>query len=63
VLAGVLIWLDVRAVAWPLIVWFGLVIVMATLLLALKGLELRRFATIAMAGCTIYELYQWRRAE
>jgi len=61
VLAGVLVWLDIRAVAWPLIVWFGIVIVLGTILLALKGAELRRFTSIGAAIYSIYELYQWRR--
>jgi di/tricarboxylate transporter len=63
VLAGALIWLDVREVAWPLIVWFGIVIVLATILLIVKGIELRRFSSIILAGYTIYDLYQWRPPE
>lgn len=62
-IAGVLIWLDFREVAWPLMIWFGLVIVSAVLLLAFKGVTLRPFTAIAMAGFTIYELNQWRQAE
>jgi len=61
--AGVLIWLDVREVAWPLIIWFGIVIVSAVLLLVVKGIALRPFTAIAMAAYTIYELYQWRNSE
>lgn len=63
VVAGALIWLDVRAIAWPLIIWFGLVIVGALLLVAFKGLAFRPFWAIAMASLTIYDLYQWHKSD
>jgi hypothetical protein len=63
VFAGTLIWLDVREVAWPLIVWFSLVIVMSIVLLLLKGVEWRRFSSMILAAYTIYDLYHWRRSE
>lgn len=63
VFAGVLIWLDVREVAWPLIIWFSIVIVLALVLLVFKGLEWRRFWSILLAGYTIYDLYHWRQSE
>ncbi len=61
--AGFLIWFDMRAVAWPLMIWFSFVILCALLLLIFKGLTMRPFAGIAMAGYTIYELNQWRQSE
>lgn len=61
--AGALIWLDVRQVAWPLMIWFGIVIVCAVLLLVFKGVALRPFTAIAMAGYTIYELNLWRTSD
>jgi hypothetical protein len=61
--AGVLIWLDIRDVAWPLIAWFGLVIVSGALLLVLKGLAFRPVWAMAMAALTIYDLYAWRSSE
>ena len=61
--AGILVWLDIRQVAWPLMIWFGIVIVCGVLLLVFKGLQLRPFAAIAMAGYTIYELNLWRQSE
>jgi len=61
--AGVLIWLDIREVAWPLMIWFGVVIVSAMLLLVFKGVALRPFTAIVMAGFTIHELNQWRHSE
>lgn len=61
--AGVLVWLDFREVAWPLMIWFGVVIASAVLLLILKGVTLRPITAIAMAGFTIYELKQWHQSE
>ena len=61
--AGVLIWLDVREVALPLILWFNLVIIGAVLLLLFKGIALRPFTAILMACYTIYDLNQWRNSE
>jgi hypothetical protein len=61
--AGTLIWLDVREVAWPLMIWFAIVIVCAILLLVFKGFALRPLTAIVMAGYTIYELNQWRNSD
>src|SRR5262245_44355171 len=48
-IAGVLMWLDIRDVAWPLIAWFSLVILSGALLLVLKGLAVRPVWAMAMA--------------
>lgn len=61
--AGVLIWLDVRAIAWPLMVWFGIVIVSGVIVLAFRGLSFRPIWGILMAALTIYDLYAWRNSE
>jgi len=44
-------------------IWFGVVIVSAMLLLVFKGVALRPFTAIVMAGFTIHELNQWRHSE
>jgi hypothetical protein len=62
-IAGVLIWLDIREVAWPLIAWFSLVIFSCVLLLVFKGLAFRPFWAMAMAALTIYDLYVWHTSE
>ena len=62
-LAGILVWFNFRPVVWPLMIWFSFVILGSLLLLALKGVTLRPFTVIAMAGYTIYELNQWRQLE
>lgn len=63
-LAGVLIWLDVRAIAWPLIIWFGIVIV--------SWIDRSGFSRACVSpnlgnldghGLTIHDLYAWRNAK
>jgi len=61
--AGVLVWLDVRAVAWPLMIWFAVVIASGMLLLLFKGVSIRPITGILLAGYTIYELNSWRHTD
>jgi hypothetical protein len=62
-IAGILVWLDVRAVAWPLMIWFGAVVFFAVVILLFKGLSFRPFFGIVFALSMIHELYQWRKRE
>lgn len=63
VVAGILMWLDVRAIAWPLIVWFGLVMLMGLLVLVIRGFSMRMTLKVLMAAYTMYDLYAWRYSE
>ena len=62
-IAGILVWFDVREVAWPLMIWFGIVIASALLLLVIKGFTIRPVWGIVMAGYMIYDLNNWRNSE
>jgi hypothetical protein len=58
-LAGILVWLDARAIAWPLMVWFGLVVVACIINLALREFRWRPVWAMIFAIYSIYELNQW----
>lgn len=60
IVASILIWFNVRAVAWPLMIWFGIVILLGGLLLFVKEFEWKRLITLVTAVFTIWELYEWR---
>ncbi len=62
-IAGIFVWLDVRLVAWPLIISFGIGIFFAFVILVFRGVALRPILGILFSASIIHELNKWQRDE
>jgi hypothetical protein len=60
-LLSLLVWLDMKWVALPLIGWFSLVLVAGVAVLCLKEFSWRLALRLCAVGFTIYALWEWYR--
>ena len=62
-LLSLLVWLDMKWVAIPLMGWFSLVLVAGVLLLCFKEFSWRMAFRLCAVGFTVYSFWEWYRRE
>lgn len=60
-ICGVLVWLDVKAVSWPLMFYLAFVIFCCGLFIVLRGPSVRLIIALGMSIGAVFELNKWRQ--